>query len=64
MKAKVTHPEGFSIFAAGVTTTYPMGTVLNDELAQKAVDARRASAMLKQKKAPANKAQKAPENKG
>ena len=62
-KAKVTHPEGFSIFLRGVTDHYPLGTILNGELADKAIAAKRASRMLDKKKtknlgaAPENKSE-------
>ena len=63
MKAKVTHPEGFNIFDRGQTYYYPQGTILTGDLAEKAVNARRASRMVPQKKRSTKNAGAAPENK-
>lgn len=67
MKAKVTKAEGWKVFVEGRTEHYPLGAVLEDDLAKLAVADGAASGIAltpqKSKKAPENKAQKSPENK-
>ncbi|NBT32584.1 MAG: hypothetical protein EBT13_12000 [Rhodobacteraceae bacterium] len=61
MKAKITHADGFKIFRNGKTLHFPMGTVVEGYVAEKAVATRHASALMASKRkalkgAPENKA--------
>ena len=67
MKAKVTKAEGWDVFLEGRVVHFPIGAVLEDELALLAISDGAASGIAvtakKDKKAPATKAMAVPENK-